>query len=267
MKNITTFDFAELNKFDKVFCLVSGGFDSTYLYEMCKQHVEPFKLYPVNCYNPFEMNKTLALIAKEPRYISVRPDTRVDYLEVLKDSFMRIPAVQQVIREHKRDKENPPYNKDMFPCCKIIKHEAFQADPLFKEPNTVVISGITAGESQNRAFLLGNLRSGRNPADPDDGTINPPTFYYRKKLGQLYCYPLRDYFQRELPKDIARELRKRYPDLCHSGCRICPFIVAWKQKHAENYKQSMKFWHDLDGFTSLDDFSGYKPCMRNENLI
>ena len=37
MENITTFNFKELNKFEKIYVLVSGGFDSIYLYEIIKK--------------------------------------------------------------------------------------------------------------------------------------------------------------------------------------------------------------------------------------
>lgn len=238
LKNITTFDFTELNKFDKVFCLVSGGFDSTYLYEMRKQHVQPEKLFPVNCWNPFEQSPTLSILKKEPRYIQVQPDKLVNHAAILKRAFLALPKAK-ALKRHGR------YHKKVFVCCQYFKHKAFMKDPLFKEPNTVVISGIKGGDySMQRQKWLGKMRHGgiQNQTQVEVG------FYHRHETGQLYCYPLRDFMHPEFSKETIAELRVKYPDIKHSGCALCPILVLSNLKEeGKRYIDSVIYANKLLG--------------------
>lgn len=232
MKNITTFDFSDLERFDRVFCLVSGGIDSTYLWEMVK-HLP--QAAPVNCWNPYEQNNTLKQLRGHPRFMEVRPASEMDYRQVLVDAFNKIPEAYRLKRASK-------YHKHVFPCCRWIKHDAFKRDPMFQQPNTVVISGIKAGDGQQRRFWLQKLRK-------------ESRFYHEHKEGQLYCYPFRDYRKRELPRDVLTTLRQTYPGLRHSGCAICPVLVVFNiRSEGERYRRSVKFWHDLQGAADLDDY-------------
>lgn len=220
-----------LNQFTKIFCLVSGGHDSTYLYEKLKKSYGD-KVYPVNCYNPFETSETLTKISKDTNYIQVKPNERYKYGEILKKSFLKLPQAREL-------RKNKKYEKKIFPCCKIIKHKAFLADPLFKEPNTVVISGIKAGDGKIRGWFLKDLR---NPPEKHNYASDPKKgFFHRHKGGQLYCYPFRDYFWRELPGICIRKLKKKYPTLDHSGCRICPVVVLFNLTKAPNYVTSVRY--------------------------
>jgi hypothetical protein len=228
----------QLGTFKKIFVLVSGGIDSTYLWDIISTR-HPSAI-GVNCWNPYESSKTLRTLLKDPRMIVVKPATKLDYKNILHDSFLRIPHVLNDIKHH-------AYDKTDFPCCRYIKHDAFKADPMFKGPGTVVVSGIKAGDGQARAFFLGNIRSGRNPADPDDGTVNEPSYFYMHKEGQLYMYPFRDYYYRDLPRPVVRSLQKKYPGLDHSGCSICPVLVVWKRRHASAYGASIRYWNETNG--------------------
>jgi len=256
MKNITTFNFKELSKFDKIFVLISGGMDSTYLYEMIYP-LFPEKTFCVNCWNPYEQSKSLSIMAELPNFIEVRPTERISYKDILIDSFNRIP---KVIEARKRGK----YEKKMFPCCKYIKHDAFKKHPLFQEQNTVVISGIKSGDGQMRGWFLKDLRN--PPKKHNYATPIKQGFYHRHKEGQLYCYPFRDYQKRELPKHILKELRNKYPKLTHSGCILCPVLVVFRDKFtAENTINSVKFYNKLIGQKLITDF-GKIPTKTWENL-
>ena len=230
MKNITTFDFADLERFDKIFCLVSGGIDSTYLWEMVK-HMK--HAVPVNAWNPYEGSATLDEIRTDPRFVEVRPATKLDYRNILVESFQRIPEAYRLKRHGK-------YHKKVFPCCRFIKHDAFLHDPTFTQPNTVVISGIKAGDGQQRGFWLQKLRKeGR--------------FYHVHAGGQNYVYPFRDCRKRELPVDVLRELRRTYPNLRHSGCAVCPVLVVFDiRSEKKRYRDSVAFWHQIQEQPTLD---------------
>ena len=217
----TKFNYNRLRIFDKIYVLVSGGFDSTYLYDKIKG-VYPDKCIPVNCYNPYETSETLKQIQGDPKFVSVRPYYKLNYGEVLKDSFLKLPEAYKL-------KEIGAYHKKIFPCCNHIKHKAFKKDPRFKEPFTVVVSGIKHGDGRQRFFWLTKLRK--------EGT-----FYHRHKTGELYCYPFRDYMKRELSTKTIKRLRKKYPNLAHSGCYICPVLVLYGIKsEGKRYKASIKY--------------------------
>lgn len=243
LENITTFDFKELNRFDKIFVLVSGGVDSTYLFEVIKQECKIEKVWAVNCYNPFETNECLKEIAKYERYIQIKPEESIDYKDILKSSFRLIPKAIEA-------KKNKKYTKSIFPCCKLIKHNAFKKHPMFKAPNTVVISGIKPTDGQQRRLWLHYLRTGKKTTK-EAKPINAPTFYYRHADGQLYCYPYRDYNidkkietlkGSDFPKHVMDILKEKYPNLRHSGCMFCPVLVVFADKIRKSKKTDE---HDL----------------------
>jgi hypothetical protein len=244
--NITKFDFKELDKFDKIFVLVSGGIDSTYLFEKIKQECENEKVYAVNCWNPYENSPTLEQIREYERFIEVRPFTELDYKQILTESFMKIP---EAIELRKRGK----YQKKVFPCCRLIKHQAFFDDPMFKEPNTVVVSGIKYGDGMQRRLWLQSLKTGKTTTK---GTviIDAPTYYHKHKGGQLYCYPFRDYRKREFSESVMDELKKTYPKIRHSGCAVCPVLVLFQDKIKDEPRldASMRFWNSLNDQNKLD---------------
>lgn len=225
----------KFTEFNKIYVLVSGGIDSTYLYEHFKKRYGA-KVYPLNCFNPYEQSKTLTQISKDPNFIQIKPKEKYKYGDILKASFMNIPHAFNLKKQGK-------YHKKIFPCCYYIKHKAFMNDPLFQEENTVVISGIKRGDGTQRRIWLTQLSQGREPCNQSCGS---PTFFHRHKKGQLYCYPFRDYVYRELPLTILKRLRSKYPHLDHSGCAICPVLVLFPrscttENDMKRYKRSLEY--------------------------
>ena len=235
----------KLGTFKKIFVLVSGGIDSTYLWEVISARW-PETAIPVNCYNPYEINETLKDIAKHPRYIQVKPAEQFDYHAILKESFLRIPEARRRAR-HGR------YHKKVFPCCYYIKHKAFLNDPVFQEKGTCVISGIKRGDGQQRRFWCIRLKKDGDKFAEETGKQCVSAGYMHEHLGgQLYVYPFRDYKKRDLPDTVIAELRKKYPTLRHSGCAICPVLVVFNIKsEKERYTRSVKYWNELNGQKKL----------------
>ncbi len=227
------FDFKLLEKYDKIYCLVSGGLDSTLLYMTIKS-IYPEKIFPVNCWSPYENNKTLDEISEDPKFIEIRPLPKdpLNYGKILKESFMRLPEANE-LRKQKL------YQKKIFPCCYHIKHKVFFKDRAFMTKNHVIISGIKRGDGTQRRIWLTMLSQGREPCNQSNGE---PTFFHRHKGGQNYCYPFRDYTKRELPEAIEDEIYKAYPFTEHSGCSICPVLVLFNlKKEGKRYKQSIDY--------------------------
>ena len=233
LENITSFDFKELNQFNKIYVLVSGGFDSTYLYELIK-NIYPEKTIPVNCFNPYEFNKTLKKIKKnDSKYISIEPE---NYKDVIKESFLKLPEAFKL-------KELKKYHKKIFRCCYILKHKKFLKDIQFKEKDTVIISGIKRGDGTQRRIWLTQLSQGREPCNQSNGKS---TFYHKHKTGQLYCYPFRDYTKRQLSDNIKDKLYLKYPFLEHSGCVLCPVLVLFNLvSEGDRYHKSIQYAKNL----------------------
>ena len=234
------FDFLELSKFKKIFVLVSGGFDSTYLYEIIRKAFLE-KTYPVNCFNPYEYNKTLKQIEKNDKnFISIKPE---NYKDVIKKSFLNLPKAFKL-------KKSKKYHKKIFPCCYVLKHRNFLKDKQFKENNTVIISGIKRGDGTQRRIWLTQLSQGREPNNQSNGK---PTFYHKHRTGQLYCYPFRDFTKRELSENIKNQLWKKYPYLEHSGCVLCPVLVLFNLiSEGNRYEKSLQYARNLGVFPYQD---------------
>lgn len=225
MQNITTFDFHELQRFDKIFVSVSGGYDSTYLYTLIKE-LYPLKTYCVNCYNPYEISSTLLQLKHDPFFIQIKPIEQYNYGEILKNAFLKLPDAFKLRSKGK-------YSKKVFGCCYYIKHKSYLNDPLYSTPNSVVISGIKRGDGQQRFMWCEQLRK-----------LN--TFFHTHKQGQVFCYPFRDYTKRELPITIKRALQQIYPTISHSGCSICPVLVLFNlKKESSRYIRSIQYAKQL----------------------
>ena len=249
MRNITNFDFTKLGKFRKIYVLVSGGIDSTYLLEKITK-IYPDKSYAVNCFNPMEGNKILKEIERQTeKYVSIKPNVDYNLSDVIKNAFKSIP---EAIKLKKKGK----YHKKVFGCCRILKHDMFKKDPRFSEPGTVVVTGIKHGDGSQRAAFLSMLRNGKliigtsntvNNYRANGWDFTPkPTFFHKHTWGATYCYPFRDYYYRELPEDIIEELKEKYNNIGHNGCYVCPVLVVFKIKsEGERYRKSLEYYRKV----------------------
>jgi tRNA(Ile)-lysidine synthase TilS/MesJ len=250
MRNITTFDLTLLKDFKKIYVLVSGGIDSTYLYELIKEKY-PNKTIPVNNYNPFERSETLKQISRDPKFIETKDPKKINYSEILKKSFQML---EKALNTEKKKR------KKLLPCCRLIKKHYFITLNQFKQKGTVVVSGLKRRDSFNRAMILMSLVDGKMRTR---GVVvkDPPTFFHKHKHGQLYCYPFRDYDYRELPERVVSELRKIYPTLTHSSCEYCPMVLLNQIKHEkESYRKSLKYARKVinEYYTDKIPFKVYK---------
>jgi hypothetical protein len=231
------FDIGLLAEFENIYVLVSGGIDSTVLAVYIKHHY-PEKTWFVNCYNPLERNKTLTELSKADLYLVTRPES-IDLSAILRESFLQLNKAAQ-------DRFDGGYSKSTFLCCRKIKERAFKEDPLFSAPGSVVISGIKAGDNNRRRFFCKNIREGKNT-----GHYSNPVeagFFYRHKEGILYCYPYRDYLHKELPREVLREVRKRFPEMAHTGCKICPIRLLFSDRgnnEPDQLNRSLKYARKL----------------------
>lgn len=227
------FNIDLLKSFKKIFVLISGGFDSTLLAEWIYYHY-PKTTYFVNCFNPYENSDVLEYYKRQINFIEVKPNKKdnLNYGKILKESFMKIPKANELRIDKK-------YHKKIFPCCYHIKHKHFYKYVLFKENNTVIISGIKRGDGSQRRIWLLQMSRGTNPRNQSEGK---PTFFHKHKTNILYCYPFRDHLTRELNEEIKELLYDKFPTLEHSGCQICPVLVVFNiKREGKRYEKSMDY--------------------------
>lgn len=222
------FDYEILDRFDKIYVLISGGIDSTILAEYIEDKY-PNRTFFVNNFSPYENNATLNIFKKKHNFVQTKSPVKQNYKKILEDSFKKIPFV---IEERKKGKV---YHKKMFRCCYHIKHKDFKKMPLFKEKGTCVVSGIKRGDGQQRFFWLLKMEQMKK-------------FIHKHKTGHNYVYPFRDYMKRELPNKIVSEIRLKYPKIKHSGCFFCPILVLFNiESEGERYYQSLRYYHKVTG--------------------
>jgi hypothetical protein len=264
-----------IEQFERIYVLVSGGIDSTLLYDYFK-FLFPKKTIPLNCFNPFEANDTLKEISKDTEYIEIKPLEKINYGKILQESFLKLNEASKLRDENK-------YNKKVFPCCYYIKHKEFLKQDYLKNENYCIISGIRHGEGRQRGIFLSQMRN--NPFKIDE--IHPYELEYKKeskeifyscdntyigkfihvhKTGLTYVYPLRDSLKKNLPKNILKTLKDKYVNLDHSGCSICPIILLFDlQEDAKKiFKTSIKY------LKKLIDKGKFKPsqslCNYNKQI-
>lgn len=228
------FNSSLLNEFNKIYVLVSGGFDSTLLYEFCYANY-PKTTYAVNCFNPYENSKTLDYFKSLDNFLQIKPSKKFDYKEILKEAFLTLPSAFEKYKERK-------YYKKLFGCCYYIKHKAFLKDKIFKENGSVVISGIKWGDGKQRRIFLSQLAKGSFKSLE----IKKPTYFLRHKGGQLYCYPFRDFRKFDLPSNVIKVLKEKYPFIDHTGCALCPVLILNNIiSEGDRYLNSVKFAEKL----------------------
>lgn len=224
------FKASYLKSFKKIYVLVSGGFDSTLLYEFCNSYY-PNETFAVNCFNPYEQSKTLDYFRSLDNFIQIKPSKKYDYKQILKDSFKQLPQAFEKYKLHE-------YYKKLFGCCYYIKHKAFLNNKMFKEEGTVVISGIKWGDGKQRRIFLSQMAKGTFKSLKE----KKPTYFLKHKTGQLYCYPYRDFRKFTLPSNVIKALRIKYPFIDHSGCALCPVLIINNiVSEGDRYTNSVKF--------------------------
>lgn len=219
------FNIEILDKFNKIYVLVSGGIDSTLLAYYINE-TYPDKTYFINNFSPYENNKTLNKFKKMPNFIQTKPLVKKNYNKILEEAFLNIPKARKL-------KSQGKYHKKIFPCCHHIKHYDFKKIKQFKTPDSCVVSGIKRGDGSQRFFWLLKLQQ-------------MDKYIHTHKTGHNYVYPFRNYMKRELPEDIINELRTYYPDTKHSGCVFCPVLVLFNlKKEGKRYTESVKFYNKI----------------------
>ena len=219
-------NFSDLPKDKEVYFLASGGRDSTaFVLEAWKLGIKGTMILGDTGVNRPSAIQTLERLEKDTGFLLVRvkPDTDRRPIEILKDSFLRIPKALEELEKGRTYKR-------VFPCCDDLKKKPM--NKWFKErdpENSVFVMGIKTGDNAlHRKFRLRELR--------DRGTF----LRRHVKNGFLYHYPLRDCYDRDITA-ILKEFG--YGSVKSSGCAMCPiFCVAdWRKRDPDTWLRSVRY--------------------------
>ena len=235
MMNEPFFDDLDFEK--SIYCLVSGGRDSTAmvlgLWDHCHFHgLEPDirLVFGDTRVNMGSSRKTLEDLEKLTKYpvITVRYEGKTKVMEILNASFRNIPKAIEM-----KDHTGGTYKK-LFPCCDLLKKRPMKEYFCTLDTDDIILLlGIKKGDKAlHRKYRLNQLRES-------------DTYYRRHKSNNLlYYYPLRDL----LDADIDGVLKRHsFLETHSSGCTMCPiFCVAdWENKDPETHTRSMNKAKDL----------------------
>lgn len=253
MFNIPRADTRRINTFDNVLFTVSGGMDSTFTAIQFLEHrIYMKKPRFILIHNNTRMRlrqakKTLEKLKedfREDRCEWLQEDPQLDSVtkHLLHDTNeVQVPTLENQISENqafwveifpevfnsrqtilesfqfmpkaKKLLEEGNFSKKVFPCCWHLKEKPFEKWlKTQKGTNNLVILSIGPSDSTVRRKWLIKLRRERTK------------FWFNKRRQVWYYYPLRD----TLAREVEEYLRKhpRYYDTQHSGCQICPILVA-----------------------------------------
>jgi len=231
-------EIRKLNKFDKIYLLVSGGRDSTFtflnLWELRNWIKRPVILLHTNTGNRMkEAEQTLALYPEQMKIDenSKKSWKRVDLearkylpkkpMQIIIDSLKKLDEAKTLLEEGK-------YSKKVFPCCYWLKKKPFEKWlQLDDHSNDVFILSIKPGDSNQRGFFLNKLRKEKTH------------FWFNRRHRTWRYYPLRDCKQETVNSFLA--INKLFWNTEHSGCRICPIIALFDlDKLGVRYTQVQK---------------------------
>jgi len=216
----------EINSFETIYCLVSGGYHSTASALLLKDYgfENVILLHNKTLLEMKSSIKTLKLLQEKTNYeyIETIPDLKGETIwDILKRSFKQIPQMR-------KDVENGKYGHSNIECCNILKK--YPAKRFFKtinKNNSVIISSICRFES-NRRFQWLNQYKKEN------------TFLHlKKKAGNVwYAYPFRDITSKKIFLPYLK--LKGFDKIRHSGCSICPILIIFKMYKEDRYYYSSK---------------------------
>jgi hypothetical protein len=236
----------EISRFDKIYCLISGGWHSTaaalLLYEeglTCVLVHNSTKLEIPSC------RKTMQALVRFTGWEYIETDPILPegqtVMDIMRDSIKMIPEVMEDIK-------NKKYDRSKFKCCHYLKK--LPGRIMYKtidRGNSVVISGMTPYESNNRRFRMKELRD-----------QNIYLRYHKKNGGVFHAYPFRDCYRADV---FDEYLKDRGWDVSHSGCIVCPILVCfdiYKGADNERYRRTaalVKKITPMELQTFIDEYS------------
>jgi 3'-phosphoadenosine 5'-phosphosulfate sulfotransferase (PAPS reductase)/FAD synthetase len=216
----TRSEIRELNKFDNIYCLVSGGKDSTFtalnLHNLRKWIKRPVILLHNN--TGLRMRKAKKIIrvldhqlCEKNGWFFEQIDAK-DYLE--KPMMFYVRESIKMIDKALKKKSEGKYSKNMFPCCYWLKERPFEQWLKQQDhKNDVFVLSIKQGDSRQRGLFLSKLRKLKT------------YYWFNRRRKVTYYYPLRDCKQETVNSYLLQD--KLFWDTDHTGCVKCPVVMMF----------------------------------------
>ena len=196
----------EISVFNEYLIPVSGGVDSTYIYQIFKERGLKFSLFWNNTGRSLPSAREVLSVIFSEGYPF---DITYPYHDQKMITEKTRAAVEKILKTGK-------YHKP--PCCYYLK-EAPYIKWMKKHTgeNTVVVSGLAPYEGSQRGMRLGQLR-------------NWNTFLRFKKVeNRWFAYPLRDCTKRNTKQKMRDFLYERGLDVKQSSCFTCPVVAIYEE--------------------------------------
>lgn len=208
------------------FFMVSGGKDSTAMVlKALDEGIKGTLVYGDTRLNMASSRETMQKLASYtgwPLQI-VRYEGEKPPIEILKESFYKIPKALAYIKEH------DVFRRNMFQCCNILKHKPMIEYAKEQPSNSCFALGLKGSDyAIHRKYRLRELREQN-------------TFFRRHKANNLlYYYPLRDWTEEQV---MAKLREHGFQNTHSSGCTICPIFCLfehWRKKDPDTWRRSVQ---------------------------
>jgi hypothetical protein len=198
----------EISVFTDYLIPVSGGVDSTYVYQHFKERGLKFSLLWNNTGRSLiTARNILAILFSEgyPFNITYSLDDQAMITNKSRKIMSRIITGEI------------SYIKKSFPCCYYLKEKPYtQWLAQNTDHHTLIISGLASYEGMQRNIHLGVLR-------------NRNTFLrFKKREQRWFAYPLRDCNTRISNQHMKDFLYARSLEVVRSGCFSCPIVALFE---------------------------------------
>lgn len=218
-------NYAQFPKDRPVYFLASGGKDSTaMILQAYKEGIKGTLVYGDTRLNSGLSKKVIGAISDHTGYpvVVCRYNGDKRPIDVLKDAFRRIPKCIE------KKKETGTFRRNMFQCCRILKHKPMQEYLHQQEENRIVVMGIRGyGESIHRIGHMNKLRK-RNSF-----------LHEHVELRSTVYYPLRDLQQCDIDATLGIY---GWSNVRSTGCGICPIFMVfekWRMKDPKSFRRSL----------------------------
>ncbi|MFX0132079.1 MAG: hypothetical protein ACFFDN_00405 [Candidatus Hodarchaeota archaeon] len=226
----------EIRRFEKIYCLISGGYHSTTSALLLKDY--GFKnvilihnkthLESKSCKNT--MKKVIEITGY--KYIETQLDLNGETIwDIIKRSFQKIPEARRKLDEWNREKKkfkNMGQLKSIFECCdKLKKKPAKKFYNSINKEKSIVITSLAPYEGTNRRLRMVTLRKKQTYID------------CIKSFGNVWHgYPFRDEFHEAKFREYL--FSKGFSEIQHTGCVICPILILFNHYDSHDYYNSLK---------------------------
>jgi 3'-phosphoadenosine 5'-phosphosulfate sulfotransferase (PAPS reductase)/FAD synthetase len=214
-----------LNRFNRIYVLVSGGKDSTYTVIKLLKNSFLIKSPIILLHNNTTLQKNSAKTILRIFQGQIEDQYSIFYEEILVTDYIdkdttKIVSESAINEMPKAIKllEAGKYRKNVFSCCYWLKEKPFEKWlQLEDHSKDLFVLSIKPGDSSQRGLFLARIRKQKT------------FFWFNRRRRVMYWYPLRDTKQKTVDQVLLQD--KLFWQTRKSGCiGGCPVIKLFNKK-------------------------------------